>query len=169
MVTGSPRRARNRRRRTREGPEPGVCEHPLHPVWHTQGEEGESTSCRGTVQSARQRPQVRRKGGRAGLSVRESGRHVVRGRQSSPVLEVRPGNRQGWWERSKFREQGRRAHPGQDRRLPGVATHSRLQQATSAWSRVGIRATWLRGRYRLGHRPVVLLRTETARCTVSLT
>ena len=27
----------------------------------------------------------------------------------------------------------------------------------------------LRGRYRLGHRPVVLLRTETAQCTVRLT
>ena len=28
--------------------------------------------------------------------------------------------------------------PGQDRRLPGVVTHSRLQRATSARSRVGI-------------------------------
>ena len=30
------------------------------------------------------------------------------------------------------------AQPGQDRRLPGVATHSRLQRATSVRSRVGI-------------------------------
>ena len=30
------------------------------------------------------------------------------------------------------------AHPGQDRRLPGVVTHSRLQRATSVRSRVGI-------------------------------
>ena len=29
-------------------------------------------------------------------------------------------------------------HPGQDRRLPGLVTHSRLWQATSARSRVGI-------------------------------
>ena len=36
-----------------------------------------------------------------------SGRHVVRGRQSSPVLEVRRGNRQGWWKRSTFRWNGR--------------------------------------------------------------
>ena len=59
----------------------------------------------------------------------------------------------------------RKEQPGQDRRLPSVVTHSRPQQA-SAWSRVGIRATWLWGRYRLGHRRVVLLRTETAQCTV---
>ena len=38
--------------------------------------------------------------------------------------------------------------------------------SSSVRSRVGIRATWLRGRYRVGHRPVVLLRTETAQCTV---
>ena len=31
------------------------------------------------------------------------------------------------------------AHPGQDRRLPSVATHSRLLRATSVRSRVGIR------------------------------
>ena len=30
------------------------------------------------------------------------------------------------------------AHPGQDRPLPSVATHSRLQRATSVRSRVGI-------------------------------
>ena len=42
------------------------------------------------------------------------------------------------------------AHPGQDRRLLGVVTHSRPERA-SARSWVGIRATWLRGRYRLGH------------------
>ena len=29
--------------------------------------------------------------------------HVVWGRQSSPILEVRPGNRQGWRKRSIFR------------------------------------------------------------------
>ena len=57
--------------------------------WHTQGEKDELTSCRGTVQSAWQKPPVRRKGGRAGLPARVSGRHVVRGRQSSPTLEVR--------------------------------------------------------------------------------
>ena len=35
-------------------------------------------------------------------------------------------------------EVGRCAHPGQDRRLPSVATHSRLLRATSVRSRVGI-------------------------------
>ena len=33
--------------------------------------------------------------------------HVVRGRQCSPILEVRPGNRQGWRKRSIFRWNGR--------------------------------------------------------------
>ena len=31
-----------------------------------------------------------------GCTKRVSGRHAVRGRQPSPILEVRPGNRQGW-------------------------------------------------------------------------
>ena len=42
-------------------------------------------------------------GGKIGLPARVSGHHVVRGRQSLPILEVRPGNRQGWWKRSIFR------------------------------------------------------------------
>ena len=36
-------------------------------------------------------PPVGRTGGRSGLPARVSGRHVVRGRQSSPTLEVRLG------------------------------------------------------------------------------
>ena len=51
----------------------------------TRREKDELTSCRGTVQSAWQKPPVRRKGGRAGLPARVSGRHVLRGRQSSPI------------------------------------------------------------------------------------
>ena len=39
---------------------------------------------------------------------RVSRRHVVRRRQSSPILEVRPSNRQGWWKLSIFRWNGRR-------------------------------------------------------------
>ena len=59
------------------------------------------------------------------------------------------------------------AHPGQDCGLPGVVTHSRLQRPTSVRFRVGIvLKKRLRGRYRLGHWPVVLFRTETAQCTV---
>ena len=107
--------------------------------WHMQGEKDELTSCCGTVQSAWQKPPVRRKGGRAGLPARVSGRSVVRRRQSSPTLEVRPGIRQSWRKRSIFGWNGRQlVHPGQDRRLPGVVTHSRLQRTTSVRSRVGI-------------------------------
>ena len=68
-----------------------VCELPFSHWWHMQGGKDELTSCRATVQSAWQKPPVRRKGGRAGLPARVSGRHVVRGRQSSPTIEVRLG------------------------------------------------------------------------------
>ena len=82
--------------------------------WHTQGGKDELTSCRGTVLSAWQKPPVRRKGGRAGLPARVSGRHVVRGRQSSPILEVRLG------------EQARLVTNGQ---------HSGEVGGSSAWTR----------------------------------
>ena len=64
---GSPRQVRNRRQRTREGPEAACVQTPLQSGWHTQGGKDELTSCRGTVWSAWQKPPVRRKGGRAGL------------------------------------------------------------------------------------------------------
>ena len=60
------------------------------------------------------KPPVRRKGGRAGLPARVSGRHVVRGRQSSPTLEVRLG------------EQGKAGENGQN--SGGVG-------GSSAWTR----------------------------------
>ena len=51
---------------------------------------------------------MRSKGGRAGLPARVSGRHAVpENRQAPPILEVRPGNKQGWWKRSTFRWDGR--------------------------------------------------------------
>ena len=81
---GSPRQVLNRRRRTREGPELACVRAPSPGVAHAGGKD-ELTSCRGTVQSAWQKPPVSREGGRAGLPARVSGRHVVRGRQSSPV------------------------------------------------------------------------------------
>ena len=96
-----------------------VCEHLHASRWHTQGGKDELTSCRGTVKSAWQKPPVILKGGRAELPARVSGRHVVRGRQSSPAPEVRQ------------EEQARlvktvniQVKPGQDRRLPSVATHT---------------------------------------------
>ena len=64
--------------------------------------------------------------------------HVVRGRQSSSTLEVRPGEQARLVKTVKMQVRWAAAQPGQDRRLPGVATHSRLQQATSVRSRVGI-------------------------------
>ena len=46
---GSPRQVVNRRRRTREGPEPACVRPPLTGGWHTQVGKDELTSCRGTV------------------------------------------------------------------------------------------------------------------------
>ena len=54
-----------------------VCKH-LSWVWYMQENKGELRSCLGTVQSAWQKPPVRRKTGRTGLPARVSGRHVVR-------------------------------------------------------------------------------------------
>ena len=75
----SPRQACNRRRRTREGPELACVQTPVLVGVAHAGRKDELTSCRGTVPSAWQKPPVRRKGGRAGLPARVSGRHVVRG------------------------------------------------------------------------------------------
>ena len=118
-----------------------VSKHLFPEGWHTQGWKDELTSCRGTVQSAWQKPPVRRKGGRAGLPTRVNGRHVVRGRQSSPSLEVRLGGQERLVKTVNIQVRWAAAQPGQDRRL-------------------------LRGRHRLRHRPVALLRTESAQCTV---
>ena len=123
---GSPRLGLNRRRRAREGREPACVQTPLVHGWHTQGWKDELTSCRGTVLSAWQKPPVRRKGGSAGLPARVSGRHVVRGRQSSPTLEVRLEEQVRLVKTVKIQVRWAAAQPGQDRRLPSVATHSRL-------------------------------------------
>ena len=111
---GSPRRARNRWR-TRTGPEPAVCASTLFVGRGTRGEgerrRGEERSnvlpwyrLDGAVSTSSQT----HKRGKAGLPVKRlSGRHVVRGRQSSPIPAQQPavnggskgvhqGNRQGW-------------------------------------------------------------------------
>ena len=97
---------------------------------------------------------MRRKGGTAGLPARVSGRLVVRGRQSSPTLEVRLGEQARLVKTVKIQVRWAAAQPGQDRRLPSVATHSRLQRATSVRSRVeivledgsGVAIDWVTGR-----------------------
>ena len=62
------------------------------------------------------------------MGVARAGGRTVN-RQAPPIQEVRPVKIQVRWAA---------AHPGQDRRLPGVVTHSRLQRVTSTRSRVGI-------------------------------
>ena len=71
-------------------------------------------------------PPLGRKGGRAGLPARVSGRHVVRGRQSSPTQEVRLGEQARLVKTVNIQVRWATAQPGQDRWLPSVVTHSRL-------------------------------------------
>ena len=70
------------------------------------------------------------------------GKWSPRGTGNPPILEVRPR----LVKTVKIQVKWAAAHPGQDRRLPGVVTHSRLWRATSvrpgertwlAWSRSG--------------------------------
>ena len=88
------------------------------------------------------------KEGEPGCPKRLSGRHVVRGRQSSPIpaqasrvsVAVRgaPGKQARLVKTVNVQVKWAAPHPGQDRRLPSVVTHSRLKRATSVRSRVGI-------------------------------
>ena len=111
-----------------------VCKHLFPEGWHTQGEKDELTSCRGTVQSAWQKPPVRRKGGRAGLPARVSGRHVVRGRQSSPTREVRLGEQARLVKNGQNSgEVGRQLSLDKTVGLPSVA---RRTQAKTSWNAV---------------------------------
>ena len=125
-----------------------VCKHLWVSEWHMQGREGELISCRGAVQSAWQKPPVRRKEeelscphalirtGKAG----ENGQHSAEMGGSSP------------WTPASAPECGHTLKaPAGDQRSINCGDRPRRR---------------LRDRYPLGHRPVVLLRTETARCTV---
>ena len=120
-----------------------LCKHLWVSEWHTQGKKGELTSCRGTVQSAWQKPPVRRKEeelscphalirtGKAG----ENGQHSGEMGGSSP------------WTPPSAPECGHtlKAPAGDQRSINcGDRPRRRLRDP-------------------LGHRPVVLLRTETAR------
>ena len=161
---GPPRQVWNRRRRTREGPELACVQAPLLGVAHA-GVEGwiNILPWYSLVGVAKTSSETQRSKSRAAPK-RVSGRHVVRGRQSSPILKVRPGNRQGLWKRAKFRWNGRQLTLDKtvDSRdtLKALAGDRRPIQGGDRPRRR------LQGRYRLGHRPVVLLRTETAQCTV---
>ena len=137
---GSPTHICNERRRTREGPEPAfVCKHRSCPGWHMQRRKGELTSCRGTVwhHVAKTSSESQRRTNQAARKGKWSPRGTVN-RQAPPILEVRPGNRQGLVKTVNIQVGWAAAHPQQNRRLPGVVTHSRLQWAISVRSRVGI-------------------------------
>ena len=159
---GSPRHAPNRRRRTREGPEPACVHKPLVYGGGTRRwEKDELTSCRGTVKSAWQKPPVRRKGEELGCP--KKGKWSPRRRDSSHLSQ-------------------------KCAQVTGNGQHSGEMGGSSAWTRPSApecgdtlkalagdqrpilggdrprRRLW--GRHRLGHRPVVLLRTETVQCTV---
>ena len=76
---GSPRHVTNRRRRTHEGPEPACVRAPFSAGGtRREGRMNEHPSVVPSSQRGK-KPPVSRKGGRAGLPARVSGRHVVRG------------------------------------------------------------------------------------------
>ena len=79
------------------------------------------------------KPPVRRKGGRAGLPARVSGRHVVRGRQSSPTLEEPLGKTARLVKTVNIQVRWEAAQPGQDRRLPSVDTLRAGDQHPIGW------------------------------------
>ena len=81
-------------------------------------------------------------------------------RQAPPVLEVRPGNRQGWRKRSKFRRWGRQI-------TLDKTVCSRMWWHTQGSSgRPASGLGWGSSSKTAPHRPVVLLHMETARCAV---
>ena len=122
---------------------------PLEEEWPTQGRKDELTSCRGTVQSAWQKPpETQRRKSRAARkgAPRGTGKAGENGQHSGEV-----GGSSAWTRPSAL-ECGDtlKALAGDQRPIQGGDRPRRR----------------LRGRYRLGHRSVVLLRTETAQCTV---
>ena len=100
---GSPRQFHDRRRRTREGSKPACVQHNTFMI------QGGTRRREGWINimpwyrpvGVAKNLQWDAKEEEPGCPRRVSGRHVVRGRQSLPILEVRPGNREGWWKRSK--------------------------------------------------------------------
>ena len=134
-----PRHAINRRERTRHGPAPACVQTPLG---------FGVTSCRGTVQSAWQKPPVRRKEEELGCphALRRTGKAGENVQHSGEMGGSSP------WTRPSAPECGHtlKAPAGDQRSIKGGDRPRRR----------------LQDRYPLGHRPVVLLRTETARCTV---
>ena len=98
---GSPRHVHNRRRRTREGPEPACVLSPLSGVAHA-GREGRINVP----------PWYRRVGvvSTCSWTLRREDRAARKGQWSPRGITypgMRPGNRQGWWKRSTFRWNGR--------------------------------------------------------------
>ena len=157
---GSSRHTLNRRRRT-EGPEPACLRTPSHFwEWHTKGRNGELTSCRGTVPSAWQYLQWVAKEGEPHC---RKGKWSPRGtgnRQAPPILKCAQvtgkagenGQHSGGMGGSS--PWTRPSAPVCGDTLKALAGDQRLiKGGDRPRKRLG-------GRHRLGHRPVVLLRTE---------
>ena len=126
------RLASNRRRRTRKDPEPEcVCYHPQQlEVAHSGRERKRRANdilpwyrLVGVVSTSSET-----EGWKTGLPARV-GRHVVRGRQSSPILECAQVT--GKAGENDVQEQGG-SSSWKDCRLPGVVTHPRLWRATGS-------------------------------------
>ena len=164
---GSPRRVPNKRRRTRQSPEPACVQTTSSDGVAHARRKVELTFCPwyrlvGVARAARKGKWSPRGTGTTVLTYPCRSQPCSGGSKGCARVTGKAGE--------KPKSSGRAAaHPEQDRRLPGVVTHPRPQRGT-ARSRVGTRATSLWGRYRLGHPLVVLLCYqcgETAQCTQS--
>ena len=175
----SPRLALDRRSRTREGPEPACVQTPFSGrVAHAGEEERRGKGEKhvlpwyllvGVVSTSSETQRATRES----WSPRGTGMTVLTNpcptasRVSGAARGLRQGMRHGWWERSKFRWNGRQLTLDKtvsSRVWWHIQGLSELRLDLGWWSR--LTWFWRRGRYQLGHRPVVLLRTETALCTV---
>ena len=137
-----------------------VCANTYLGGWHMQGEKGELTSCRGTVQSETQRRKSRaaRKGK---WPPRGTGTTVLTYPGSAPRGTGRAGeNGQNSGEMGGSSSWTRPSAPGCGDTLKALASGQRLIKGGDRPRRR------LRGRCRLGYRPVVLPRTDAAQCTV---
>ena len=135
---------------------------PFLPGWHMQGRKDELTSCRGTVQSAWQKPPVSREGGRAGLPARGkwpprgTGTTVLTYPRSAPRVTGKAG------ENGQYSGEMGGSSPWTRPSAPGCGDTSKAS-ASSCSIQEWDQGTWPRDRYRLGHRLVVLpQRMETA-------
>ena len=158
----SPRHELDRRRRTREGPEPACVQTPLVHGWHTQGRKDPWYRLVGVAKTSSETQRRKSRAARKGKwPPRGTGTTVLTYPRSAPRGTAKAGeNGQHSGEVGGSSAWTRPSAPGCGDTLKALAGDQRPIQGGDRPRRR------LRGRYRLGHRPVVFLRTETAQCEI---